>query len=139
VEAVKNGHFEVARLLLDKGAYVDTTWGNTSPPLVLAAEAGHVEIVRLLLEHGADVSLRGSGGWSALELAEENGHTKIVAMLKDAGKGMMQWIFGHGMSCALFSEFRGHGTEEPMSPEFSRDPLGGWENTRLPRRLHSSQ
>ncbi|KAJ5374078.1 hypothetical protein N7517_006084 [Penicillium concentricum] len=51
----RNGHIEIAQLLLDHGADVNmNSGGMLGIPLVAAASRGHLNIVRLLLENGAD-------------------------------------------------------------------------------------
>ena len=50
----KNGHEAVVKLLLEKGAELETKdkdYGRT--PLLWAAENGHEAVVKLLLEKGA--------------------------------------------------------------------------------------
>ena len=51
---LQNGHVDVARLLLDKGAEVDPANKDGATPLSIACEKGHVDAARLLLlEKGA--------------------------------------------------------------------------------------
>ncbi|XP_015690576.1 ankyrin repeat and protein kinase domain-containing protein 1-like isoform X1 [Oryza brachyantha] len=52
-EAAKNGHDEIARLLLSKGASVDVL-SSEGTPLYVAATNGKSSIVQILLEHHAD-------------------------------------------------------------------------------------
>jgi ankyrin repeat protein len=48
------GYYEIAELLLSRGAYVDPQWESRSP-LYIAANYGNARIVELLLHHGAQV------------------------------------------------------------------------------------
>jgi hypothetical protein len=82
--AAQNGHFDICRLLIDKGAQVKAKFSNGYTPLHYAAHNGHIAIVRLLCDHGADVEARttlariGSG---PLHLAALNGHISVVKEL----------------------------------------------------------
>lgn len=82
--ATKNGHFDAAKLLLDKGADVNAAAGDLTV-LAGAAREGHLEIVKLLLEKGADVLAEASPGWTALNMAQEGGHEEIAQFLKAHG------------------------------------------------------
>ena len=53
--AAQNGHEAVVKLLLEKGADVESKSSNGRTPLSWAAENGHEAVVKLLLEKGADV------------------------------------------------------------------------------------
>lgn len=59
----------IARLLLERYAYIDAASPNGSTPLMLAAQYGHRDVVTLLLEEGADPSLRNQLGLGAIEFA----------------------------------------------------------------------
>lgn len=84
LKAVRTGNLDVARRLLEEGAYVDGNKGGQNP-LHLASYYGHVECVRLLLEKGATVDARNSAGCTALMGAAERGRTEIVGILLAAG------------------------------------------------------
>jgi ankyrin repeat protein len=62
--AASGGHLEIARVLIDAGAWVDPydDYSTFMTPLMCAAESGHLEMVDLLLEKGAN-PIR-YGGWS---------------------------------------------------------------------------
>ncbi|PMD56795.1 ankyrin, partial [Hyaloscypha bicolor E] len=45
-----NGHIDVVKLLLEKGADVNAAEQDGQTPLRWASESGHVNIVKLLLE-----------------------------------------------------------------------------------------
>jgi ankyrin repeat protein len=68
--AAANGHVEMVRLLLAKGANVDSQAGRYSP-LAVAARNGSVEVVRFLLNMGANAHLESEMEYSPLEIARE--------------------------------------------------------------------
>jgi ankyrin repeat protein len=74
--AAINGHLELCRLLLDRGAKVNTVGGflKTSP-LHGAAWNGHLPVIKLLVERGANIGLKDSYGRTAAALARSNGFT----------------------------------------------------------------
>jgi ankyrin repeat protein len=77
--AIKNGHIEAVRLLLNHGIMVNLPVdGIATTAITIASERGHEEIVSLLLGHGAC--------WNnAIFSAARIGHAKIVQMLLDFG------------------------------------------------------
>lgn len=83
--AAHEGHFKVARLLLEAWAPADDRDGAGNTPLHLAARNGHIDVVRLLLQCGADKKGVEEGGWTALHFAVWNGHTAVARMLLQAG------------------------------------------------------
>jgi len=83
VLACRNGHTEVARLLLDRGADVNARGFLAATGLHWAAINGQVDTVRFLLEAGADPSLRDERFEAdALGWAREGGHEEVVALLE---------------------------------------------------------
>ena len=52
VVGCENGHEAVVKLLLEKGAELETKDDNGRTPLSWAAENGHEAVVKLLLEQG---------------------------------------------------------------------------------------
>jgi ankyrin repeat protein len=82
VLACRNGHTDVARLLLDRGADVNARGFFSATALHWAAIEGHAGTVRFLLENGADPSLRDAQfDADALGWAREGGHEPVVALL----------------------------------------------------------
>jgi hypothetical protein len=81
ITAAWNGHLDICRLLIDKGAQVEAKDGTGCAPLHFAAIQGHVEIVRLLCDRGADVEARCNGGLRPLHHAAMNGHISVVKEL----------------------------------------------------------
>ena len=68
--ACQNGHVDVARLLLDKGADVNRANKNGWTPLSIACSKGHVDAVRLLLDKkGAEVDRAGEDDKTPLWIA----------------------------------------------------------------------
>jgi len=64
--ACTNGHIEVVKLLLEKGADVNSRNSDGDTPLIFAVRCGHAGLVKLLLEKGADASVKGLCGQTAL-------------------------------------------------------------------------
>ncbi len=92
MSAVKGGHAEVVRLLIESGGKVraKTTvraWGLgfETDALSLAAEQGGLEIVRLLIGAGVEVNESRMFGQNPLKLASQNGHEAVVLELLRAG------------------------------------------------------
>ncbi len=82
--AAREGHLEMARLLLNSGADVDGVAGNGSSPLVVAAHSGHTELAIELLERGANANSMGAG-YTALHAAILRGDLAVVEALLDNG------------------------------------------------------
>ncbi|MFF0110776.1 ankyrin repeat domain-containing protein [Streptomyces hirsutus] len=88
--ASAQGEAEVARLLMEAGAFPDAESrgvGAEGTPLCPAACWGHTETVRELLTHGADPNLREDcgTGWSPLEWANNGPHPETAELLITAG------------------------------------------------------
>ncbi len=81
--AVSSGNIDLARLLLDAGAYPNVCQKMGIAPLHLAAQKGHIELIILLLENGAEVGLRMEGGKLPADLAAEKGFPEIAEILRD--------------------------------------------------------
>ena len=54
--ASQNGHKDVVKLLVEKGAYVNCLEVNGMTPLHWASHKGHREVVKLLIDHKAAVN-----------------------------------------------------------------------------------
>jgi ankyrin repeat protein len=82
--ACRNGHLEVAKYLLGRGADVDAKGYFGGTGLHWAAINGHADVVDWLLDNGADTEIVDNGfkatptGW-----AVEGGHDDIAIMIRD--------------------------------------------------------
>jgi uncharacterized protein len=85
---------EAARLLLDRGADVNTLSKNehvqTAAIHAAAAAQGQdettrYELVKLALEHGADPNLPQGGGFRAIDAARQNGDARVEQLLLEHG------------------------------------------------------
>lgn len=84
IKATENGHLEVVRVLLQKGADTAAKSGryiDDGTALHVAARAGHVEIIKLLLEFGADIEAKASRGARPLHWAVEDEKEDVVRLL----------------------------------------------------------
>ncbi|KAF6810076.1 ankyrin repeat protein, partial [Colletotrichum plurivorum] len=79
------GHFEVVKVLLEKGADVSVADNHGFTPLFAASNGGHFEVVKVLLEKGADVSVADNNGWTPLNAASIGGHFEVVKVLLEEG------------------------------------------------------
>ncbi len=79
--AAANGHLDVCRLLIDKGAQIEAKSRNGLNPLKWAARNGHLETVRLLCDRGADIEACDNIGLRPLHEAAYYGHISIVKEL----------------------------------------------------------
>jgi ankyrin repeat protein len=80
------GRLAVLRLLLDRGAAIDSPDGNGWTPLLTALQSGEERIVRLLLERGANANATDGKGWSAFHyLAANDSDAVLYRLLAEAG------------------------------------------------------
>ena len=79
------GQEEEVKLLVQKGADVNTQGGTHGNALQAASYRGHEKIVTLLVQKGADVNAQGGYYGNALQAASIGGHEKIVALLVHEG------------------------------------------------------
>jgi uncharacterized protein len=86
-EAAANGHFQVAKCLVDAGASLDVSESVRNPlfsAIVGGLSKGHTEIAKLLIERGIDTTIRYPNlkNMNALEFADEWGREDVVKLLK---------------------------------------------------------
>ncbi|KAF4851767.1 Ankyrin repeat domain-containing protein 17 [Colletotrichum siamense] len=82
--AADQGHHQMVKLLLNRGADVKTQVNQRTTPLYQACTRRHLDIARTLLEHGADPNLP-AGSFYPLGNASERGRLEIVRLLLDYG------------------------------------------------------
>ena len=68
------GALERVKLLIERGAYINTQTGLGNTALHLAILGRHQDVTRLSLEKGADINLENNQEKSAVQLAQERGH-----------------------------------------------------------------
>jgi ankyrin repeat protein len=83
--AAMQGSADIIRLLLDKGAEINSRDKYGQTPLILAAWQGDTESVQSLLNAHADVTARDGSGQTALMWAQMEGHSAVAEVLKRAG------------------------------------------------------
>ena len=81
VRASENGHKDIARLLIAKGADLEKQDGEGRTPLLGASARGHEAIVQLLIAGGANVNARSPDGLTALMVASTVGHEATARLL----------------------------------------------------------
>ncbi len=80
-----NGRPKVAKLLIERGADVDSRDRDGRTPLITASECGQLEVARLLLDHGVDVNTRTRNYSTALHHTSYNGNFEMVRLLLEHG------------------------------------------------------
>lgn len=101
--ALKNGHREIIRIMLDSGATkpsalsILASFGHHDlliefsqypayaeqwpPPVYVACEGGHLQIIRELIKAGANVNAQDLDGMTPLHIACQFGHVEIISAL----------------------------------------------------------
>ncbi|MCJ1348924.1 hypothetical protein MMC31_007157 [Peltigera leucophlebia] len=80
-----DGHETGVKLLLEKGADIDSKDSYGQTPLLWAAKNGHATVVMLLLEKGANVKSGDFHNQTSLLWAAECGHETVVKLLLEKG------------------------------------------------------
>ncbi|KAJ7041396.1 ankyrin repeat-containing domain protein [Mycena alexandri] len=80
-----NGHSDVAKLLIEKGADISVKREDGNMPLHFASWNGHTDIAKLLIEKGADISVKRKNGDTPLHRALLRGHTDVAKLLIEKG------------------------------------------------------
>jgi hypothetical protein len=83
--AVQEGHEAVVKLLLERGAELETKDSNQQTPLLWAAMYGHEAVVKLLLERGAELETKDRYQRTPLSWAASHGHEAVVKLLLERG------------------------------------------------------
>ena len=79
------GHNDIAKLLVQAGAAVNTGVTLDEIPLMLAASNGYTDCVQTLIEAGADVNKKDNYGYTAISCAVRNGYSECAEVLIKAG------------------------------------------------------
>ena len=79
--AAASGDTEIAAILLERHAYIDSESPSQLTPLMIAAREGHLEVAELLLREGADARLKNNEKLTASQIAVRAGHEKIAAVI----------------------------------------------------------
>ncbi|KAJ3106639.1 Protein T2 [Phlyctochytrium bullatum] len=105
---------EVARLLIDRGAVLEPSFGSIGKtvsvtPLHIAVEYGNVTLARLLCERGANTNSVSTNGYTPLALAAQRGNIELVRLLLEMGADREQSLdvaadYGHWDAVQLLIE-----------------------------------
>ncbi|KAI1780284.1 hypothetical protein F4818DRAFT_435491 [Hypoxylon cercidicola] len=105
--AIAEGHKDIVRLLLHRGADPEDHLSGTAP-LHLAIQRFDIALVELLLQYGADPrTLDNHTGSSALSLASSLGNTSIVSLLLNWGAETLGKDRGNGWTPLHHAIFKG--------------------------------
>jgi ankyrin repeat protein len=79
--AAAGNYTNIARMLLENGAWINVKQEAGATALHSAAQSGNIDLLILLLEHGADITVRMEGGKLPADLAREKGFEEIAEAL----------------------------------------------------------
>jgi ankyrin repeat protein len=103
--AAGEGHIDLARMLLDRGADPNTPYcAKFHSPLHAAADGGHSRMVKLLLNAGADVKAHGGEYGTALHIAAKKGNPEVAKLLIDAGHDLETRVDRYGKPISLAAQ-----------------------------------
>lgn len=83
--AVANGNYEVAELLLQNGADINTRMDDGSPLLTLTVEDRDLAAVNWVLRAKADASAQTDDGFTAMQVAIQHGYIEKFRAMADFG------------------------------------------------------
>ncbi len=85
MNAAKYGHYELAKMLIEKGADPNLQNAEFKTPLLFAVDRNYLEVVRLLIKNGANIELAGDDNRTPLYWAVVKNRKEIVRILLAAG------------------------------------------------------
>ncbi|XP_030835495.1 ankyrin repeat domain-containing protein 17 isoform X5 [Strongylocentrotus purpuratus] len=85
MEAAQEGHVDLVKFLLSKGAIVHAQTATGDTALTYACENGHTDVADVLLANGADLEHESEGGRTPLMKAARAGHLCTVQYLISKG------------------------------------------------------
>lgn len=85
INACRKNQLAMAKILLEKGAYIDSVDTRQQTSLALAASKGYIELVELLLQYKPNLEIPTEKGSSALSIAAYNNQVEVAQKLIDAG------------------------------------------------------
>lgn len=104
---IKNGHWGLAKRLINKGVNITAKAMNNWPPLLLAVDKRNVPLVELLIESGCDVNtevnIEYDGNYSPLLMAVENEDIEMIKLLINKG-AKTGFTNSQGMSILEFAK-----------------------------------
>jgi hypothetical protein len=80
--AVREGHLDIAKLLIDRGAEIDVLDRKDFTPLHNATWNGNLEMTKLLLDAGANIEASTYDGDTPLTLAQNNDQAQVAAFIQ---------------------------------------------------------
>ena len=102
LNAAKKGQTDQVRVLLEKGAALESQDKNGRTALMLAAQHGHPDSVSLLLAKGAKADARDREDWNAYGLAllsTSKGREKVLSLLPAPARVRLSleatWVAGN--------------------------------------------
>ncbi len=114
--AVKNGHWKLIYLLMDKGAIIskDDNLLPDEKASLHAVWSNQADVLKLLLDHGADVNAADRWGWSLLHYTGGSGNADMTRMLLDKGANPNSVERGRGQTPLHRAAFRSRKTVAEM-------------------------
>lgn len=130
ISAAENGHEAVVRLLLERGANIESkdTEGRTA--ISVAAENGQLAVVNLLLQQGANCELEANSGHTPVSFAICRGHEDVVRLLlgtdievkSTSGRTLLSWA-AESINEAMLRFFLDKGLDIESKCRDGRTPL----------------
>ena len=110
IAACKFKNYDIAKLLLEKGADVNAKNDNGETALIIAAQNDHTEIVKLLLEKGAkyDPFYKTNDGFTYLMAFARCGLTNYCQELLNKGADVNAKKSNSGWTALMLAAYKGH-------------------------------
>lgn len=83
--ASKNGHTDIVKILIEKGARVNAKNAYGITALMLALDKDYTDIIKLLIDNNADINIKAIDGTTTLMMASSKGNIDIVNLLIQKG------------------------------------------------------